>query len=257
MGSPLSPTGGAGSRTEGVFPSTHWSIVLQAGAGGGLDAQAALETLCRQYWYPLYAFVRRQGRSHHEAQDCTQEFLARLLAADGIGRARPERGRFRTFLLSALRNFLTDAWHRTQAAKRGRGQTPLPLEFDTAGERFAREPADDGLTPEQAFDRGWALDVIEKALADLRAEYAANGRGALFDALAPVIWGGGTREPPGVQARQLGLNEGALRVALHRLRKRLRERLQAHVAATVADDADIADELRYLVASVSGTRPLV
>ncbi|HUJ42666.1 MAG TPA: sigma-70 family RNA polymerase sigma factor [Opitutaceae bacterium] len=240
-----------------MFPSTHWSVVLLAGAAGGPEARSALETLCRQYWYPLYAFVRRQGRTHHEAQDCTQEFLARLLAADGIARARPERGRFRTFLLTALRNFLTDEWHRTQAAKRGGGQVPLPLEFDTAGERYAREPADAGLTPEQAFDRRWALDVVEKALLDLRVEYAASGRGALFDALAPVIWGGGAREPPAAQAQQLGLNDGAYKVALHRLRKRLRERLQAQVAATVADDTEIEEELRYLITAVGGMRPPV
>jgi RNA polymerase sigma factor (sigma-70 family) len=254
MSSSQLPVNGGGRREHAAFPSTHWSVVLKAGVDGGPESRTALETLCRQYWYPLYSFVRRRGRTHHEAEDCTQEFLARLMAADGIARARPERGRFRTFLLTALRNFLTDEWHRAQTAKRGGGQVPSPLEFDTASERFVREPTDDGLTPEQAFDRNWALDIIEQALGDLRLEYSGSGRGALFAALAPLVWGGGPPEPSENQARQLGLNEGALKVALHRLRRRLRERLQVRVAATVDDAAEVAEELRYLVTAVGGAR---
>src|SRR6185503_5342553 len=159
----------------GMFPTTHWSVVLHAGAGSDSQVHAALESLCRQYWYPLYAFVRRQGRAHHEAEDCTQEFLARLLASDGIARARPERGRFRTFLLTALRNFLTNEWQRTQAAKRGGGAAMVSLDWQDAERRFAHEPADPGLTPEQSFDRNWALGLIETALAGLRAEYEKRG----------------------------------------------------------------------------------
>ena len=144
------------SAARGRFPTTHWSLVLEAGAGDDTAARAALETLCRQYWYPIYAFVRRQGRTHHEAEDCTQEFLARLLAADGVARARPERGRFRAFLLSSLRHFLANEWRKTQAAKRGGGVVIESLDWQDAEQRFAHEPADPGLTPEQAFDRSWA-----------------------------------------------------------------------------------------------------
>lgn len=257
MAPPLLPTGKAGSHRSDAFPTTHWSIVLRAGAPAGPEASSALETLCRQYWYPLYAFVRRQGKPHHEAEDCTQEFLARLLRGDGIAQARPDRGRFRTFLLTSLRNLLTNEWHRQNAAKRGGGEIALPLEFDTANERFAREPVDDGLTPEQAFDRNWALGVIDQALTDLRSEYAGSGRGALFAALAPVVWGGGEPQPPAMQARQLGMNEGAYNVALHRLRKRLQEHLRAHVAATVATEREVADELRHLIAAVGRKPPPV
>ena len=161
-------------------------MVLNAGKGSESQARAALESLCRQYWYPLYTYVRRRGRTHHEAEDCTQEFLARLLASAGVARARPERGRFRSFLLASLRNFLTKEWQRGKAEKRGGGHALLPLEFDTAGERFAREPVDPGLTPEQAFDRNYALEMISRAIDAIRAEYGKSGRGELFAALGPL-----------------------------------------------------------------------
>jgi len=232
------------------FPTTHWSVVINAGTGSESQAHAALETLCRQYWYPLYAFTRRHGRAHHEAEDCTQEFLARLLADDGLARARPEFGRFRSFLLTALRNFLTNEWQRAQAAKRGGGQAPLPLDFATADERFAHEPADPGLTPEQEFDRSWALGVIEGTLAELRTEYEKSGRGPLFAALAPLLWGGNPAESLAAPAERLGMNAHAFTVALQRLRRRLGDRLRARVAETVADSADIDTELRHLIAAV-------
>ncbi len=228
-------------------------MVLRAGEGSESQVRSALESLCRQYWYPLYTFVRRQGRAHHEAEDCTQEFLARLLASDGVERARPERGRFRTFLLTSLRNFLVNEWQRGQAAKRGGGQAPLPLEFDTAAERFAREPADPGLTPEQAFDRNWALGMIERAVAALRTEYGKSGRGALFAALGPLVWSDTSQETHAELAEQLGMNAHAFTVALQRLRRRLGERLRIDVAQTVADEAEVDAELRYLIAALGGS----
>ncbi len=239
------------------FPSTHWSIVLKAGGGAEPEARSSLEILCRQYWYPIYSFIRRQGRTHHEAEDLTQAFFAQLLSDEGIARARPERGRFRTFLLTVLRNFMIDEWHHARAAKRGGGVATLPLEFDGVEAVFSREPADSGITPEQAFDRSWALRVIERALADLRAEYEASGRGRLFEALTPVIWGGGAPEPLAAQAQRLGMQEGALKVAIHRLRKRLRDRLHENIAATIADPGEIDDELRHLVTSLSEKSPAV
>jgi RNA polymerase sigma factor (sigma-70 family) len=239
-------------QPPGAFPTTQWSVVLHAGEGSEAQVRSALESLCRRYWYPLYTFIRRQGRTHHEAEDCTQEFLARLLASGGMARARPERGRFRTFLLSSLRNFLVNEWQRDQAAKRGGGLAPLQLEFKTAAERFAREPADPGLTPEQAFDRNWALGMIERAVAGLRREYEKSGRGLLFAALGPLVWSTTSQESHAPLAEQLGMTAHAFSVALHRLRRRLGERLRADVAETVAEGTDVDAELRHLIAATGG-----
>lgn len=233
------------------FPATQWSMVLRAGSDTSSQAGLALEGLCRRYWFPLYAYVRRQGRAHHEAEDCTQEFLARLLASAGVAAARPERGRFRTFLLTALRNFLTNEWHRARAEKRGGGFPLLPLEFEDADQTFSREPADPGLTPEQAFDRSWALGLIERALAGLRAEYEKSGRGTLFVVLASLVWGNPGAESLAEPAARLGMTTHAFTVALHRLRQRLGQRLRADVAETVADGAEVDGELRHLIAAVS------
>jgi RNA polymerase sigma-70 factor (ECF subfamily) len=234
-----------------LFPTTHWSVVINAGTGSESQARAALETLCRQYWYPLYHFVRRHGRSHHEAEDCTQDFLARLLAADRVGRARPERGHFRGFLLTALRNDLTKQWEKNQAEKRGGGQTVLPLDFAAAGERFSREPADPGLTPEQAFDRTWAAELILRTVAELREEYESSGRGELFAALAPLVWSPGPAESQEPAAQHLGMKTHAFAVALQRLRRRLGDRLRARVAETVATPADVDAELHHLIAAIT------
>ena len=235
------------------FPTTHWSVVVNAGAGSESVARIALESLCRHYWFPLYAFVRRQGRAHHEAEDCTQEFLARLLATDCVTRARRDRGRFRTFLLTALRNFLTNEWHRTQAAKRGGGQAVISLDWQDAEKRFAHEPADPGLTPEQAFDHSWARDLIEGALATLRRDYEKRGQGALFAELAPLIWGHAADETLAAPAQRVGLTAHAFTVALQRFRQRLAERLRLAVAETVADDTDIDSELRLLIATLGSS----
>lgn len=237
---------------RGSFPATQWSMVLRAGEGSETQVRLALESLCRQYWYPLYTFVRRQGRTHHEAEDCTQEFLARLLASDGVARARPERGRFRTFLLASLRNFLVNEWQRVQTAKRGGGASHLTLDFGTAAERFAHEPEDPGLTPEQAFDRNWAVGMVERVVAELRQEYEKSGRGVLFAALEPLIWSNPGSAHVAAPAARLGLSAHAFSVALHRVRRRLGERLRARVAEIVADESEIDTELRHLSAALSG-----
>jgi RNA polymerase sigma-70 factor (ECF subfamily) len=246
----------AGPAGPASFPTTHWSLIVHAGAGDAAQVHAALETLCRRYWFPLYAFARRQGRSHHEAEDCTQEFLARLLAADGVARARPERGRFRTFLLTALRNFLIKDWQRAQALKRGGGGV-LPLDFDHAEQGFGQQPADPALTPEHAFDRTWALGMITAALDAIRADYGKSGRSAQFAALAPFVWGDGAAETLAAPAARLGMTTHAFTVALHRLRQRVGQRLRADVAQTVASDAEVDDELRHLIAAVSATPPAI
>ena len=242
------PLAGAG-RT--AFPTTHWETVLSAQSGSAGDTGAALESLCRQYWYPLYSFVRRQGQGHHAAEDLTQAFLARLLATGGFDRVQPARGRFRTFLLTALRNFMTNEWHRTQAAKRGGANEFLPFDTLAAEDRFSIEPLDPTLTPEQAYDRNWALTLVDQALATLQAEYAHTGRGPLFAAIAPLVWGGGAPESQVEQVERLGLSGTALKVAVHRLRRRLRTHLQDQVRATVAGQDEVRDELAHLMAVMS------
>jgi RNA polymerase sigma-70 factor (ECF subfamily) len=241
---------GAAASPGHAFPSTQWSMIVRAGGDHASEARAALGELCRHYWFPLYAFIRRQGRPHHEAEDCTQEFLARLLASEGIARARREQGRFRTFLLTALRHFLTNEWHRACAAKRGGGDAPLPFEFHDAEKTYSREPADPALTPEQVFDRTWALGLIEHAIAELRRDYEKSGRGTLFAALVPHVWGDGTDESLAVPAARLGMATHAFTVALHRLRQRVGQRLRAEVAETVTTDSEVDDELRHLIAAV-------
>jgi DNA-directed RNA polymerase specialized sigma24 family protein len=242
---------GESASERGSFPTTRWSMVVHAGAGSESESRAALETLCRQYWYPLYGFIRRHGRAHHEAQDCTQEFLARLLANDGIATARPERGRFRTFLLTALRNFLAKEWHRAHAAKRGGGTVPLSLDLRDAQDRFAHEPVEMALSPEQAFDRTWALGTIDRAVGRLRKEYEKSGRGELFAELIAHVWGNESTDAFAAPAARLGMTAHAFTVALHRLRQRVGHRLRADIAETVASESEVDQELRHLIAALS------
>jgi RNA polymerase sigma-70 factor (ECF subfamily) len=241
------------SPRPGAFPTTHWSVVINAGRGSEKDVRRALESLCGQYWYPLYKFIRRQGRTHHQAEDCTQAFLAKLLASDGVARARPERGRFRTFLLASLRNFMVNDWQRERAEKRGGGKALLPLEFEQAGERFDREPVDPGLTPEQEFDRNFARDMISNAIRHLRLEYEASGRGRVFAALRPLLLGNSGGAPHDELAPKAGLTTRAFTVALERLRRRFGERLRRDVAQTVSSEAEVDAELRHLIAAWSST----
>ena len=240
---------GEGFGVGAAFPTTQWSLVVSAGAGAE-EARSALESLCRQYWYPIYHFARRQGRAHHEAEDVTQQFLARLLATNGIGAARPDRGKFRTFLLTALRHFLTDEWRHATAEKRGGGQTAVSIELARAEQRFAEEPAEQGVTPDQAFDRAWAVEILERAVSRLREEYESSGRGPLFSALAPRLWNNGKANEPALTPDQTGMNAHAVSMALNRLRHRLGLRLREEVAATVADGADPDEELRLLIAAL-------
>jgi RNA polymerase sigma-70 factor (ECF subfamily) len=214
---------------------------------------AALEALCRRYWYPLYTFVRRQGRPHHEAEDCVQEFITQLLARDGLQRAHPDRGRFRTFLLAGLSNFLTSDWRRSHAAKRGGGFASLPLTtpgFDTPS---VQEPKDAGLNPEQAFDHAWALSMIDRAIAELRQDYETSGRAKIFAALSPLLWATENSELLAQHAAEAGLNVNAFTVALHRSRRRLGDRLRAMVAETVSSPEEIDAELRHLIDAINGT----
>lgn len=228
-----------------VFVTTHWSVVLTAARSDSTRAPAALGHLCRQYWYPIYHFIRRQGRSTHDAQDLTQEFFARLLEKNWIAHADQSRGRFRSFLLLVLKRFLAGEWHRANAWKRAGGHPGLPLPLDTAETRYAREPAATG-TPEQAFEKQWALTLLETVLRQLRVDYERDGKGGLFETLKPCLMGSRETQPYATLAAGLGISEGAVKVAVHRLRTRYRERLQAEIAHTVASPGDVDTEMRHL-----------
>ncbi|HTR42334.1 MAG TPA: sigma-70 family RNA polymerase sigma factor [Pseudomonadales bacterium] len=227
-----------------VFVTTQWSVVLTA-TGSDTQAQAALEQLCRMYWYPIYHFVRRQGHSIHDAQDLTQEFFSRLLDKKWMASADQSRGRFRSFLLMVLKRFLIVEWRRANAQKRAGDRHCLPLPLDTAETRYAREPADTS-TPEQAFEKQWALTLLESVLGGLRAEYEHTGKGQLFEALKPCLTGTRESQPYAELATRLDMSEGAVKVAVHRLRERYRERLRAEIAHTVASPGDVDNEMRHL-----------
>ena len=235
-----------------LFLTTHWSVVLAAKDKSSPESAAALEVLCRGYWYPLYAFVRRQGHSPSDAQDLTQEFFARLLAKEYLQAADREKGRFRTFLWVALRRFLANEWDRARRLKRGGGHTPLSLDTTAAEERYAAEGSD-GVPPDRLYERRWARTLLEQALARLRAEYAAAGKTTEFERFKGVL----TAERGGIPytelATALNLGEGATRVAVHRLRKRFRELFRATVAETVGAPDEVDDELRHVVGLLSET----
>ena len=235
--------------TRSVFSTTHWSVVLKAGRGGSPEAAPALECLCRAYWYPLYAYVRRKGRAPHDAQDLVQDFFAHFLKHRHLRLADRARGRFRTFLLTALQNFLVNEWRKTNRLKRGGSVRVLSLDEDQAESRFTAEP-----TVEQPsdllYDRGWAAVLLERALAALRAEFEQSGRLGLFERLKGLVWGEGSGLPYETMARQLGMTESGIKVAVHRLRQRYGELLRHEIAQTVATPLEVDEELRYLISIV-------
>ncbi len=230
-----------------MFVTTRWSVVLTAGRSDTLHAQAALEKLCQTYWYPLYAYVRRRGHSPEDAQDLTQAFFARLLERNWVGRADQQKGRFRSFLLSAMNHFLSDEWDKARAQKRGGGLPSVPLQFDTAETRYGHEPAD-SVTPEQNFERRWALTLLDEVLRRLRAEYEQERRGELFAVLHPCLVGDRTAQPYAELAVKLGVSEGTVKAAVHRLRQRYRQLLRDEIAQTVAEPGEVDEELHHLFA---------
>ncbi len=235
----------------GVFATTHWSVVLQAGQTDSPDAPEALEALCRTYWYPLYVYVRRQGQSPHDAQDLTQEFFARLLEKKHLRLADPERGKFRAFLLKSLKHFLVNEWEKARAQKRGGGQGFIHLDAEIAESRYAAEPVQP-LTLDQLYEKRWAVTLIEAVLGRLRESYAADCRLPVFEALKPFIWGDQAAPSYAKVAQQLGLTEGAIKVAVHRLRGRYRELLRAEIGETVATPGEVDEELQHLIAVLTG-----
>jgi RNA polymerase sigma-70 factor (ECF subfamily) len=229
----------------GCFVTTHWSVVLTAGGGDALRSQAALEKLCRAYWYPLYAYARRRGHSVEDAQDLTQEFFARVLERQWLARADQAKGRFRTFLLTAMERFLANEWHKARALKRGGGQRSIPIQFDTAETRYGVDPADTR-TPEQAFEYRWALALLDEVVGQLEAEFNARDQAATFAALKPCLVGDRASQPYAELAVKLGMEEGTVKVAVHRLRQRYRELLRAEIANTVATPGEVDAEMRHL-----------
>lgn len=251
MSGSASSHGAKDRSTPQWFATTHWSVVLAAGTGSVSAAQDALDRLCRAYWYPLYAFVRRLGHSPTDAQDLTQGFFAHLLEHHLVARADREVGRFRSFLLGSLKHFLAHEHERATALKRGGGQPVLSLDGFDPEERFALEPADSA-NPESIFDQRWARQQIENALGRLRAEYAASGRGPLFDLLKDYVWGDQNALSLAAIAGRLELNEEAVKKSVQRLRQRFRDALRTEVAQTVATPDQIDEELRHLRAALSG-----
>ncbi|HYV38444.1 MAG TPA: sigma-70 family RNA polymerase sigma factor [Gemmataceae bacterium] len=232
------------------FTTTHWSLVLKVGQRGNRAADEALAELCQRYWFPLYAFVRRRVGNVHEAQDVTQEFFAFLLEEDALAQATPERGRFRSFLLAALKNFQANQWDRANTRKRGGGRKLFSLEFDMSESRLSLEPAH-GMTPEHLFERQWALTLLDLIMTRLQKEYATSGKGAQFELLKGVLIGDKGR-PYAELARELNMSEPAARQAGFRLRKRYRELLRQEVAQTVADVGDVEEEIRSLFQALGG-----
>jgi RNA polymerase sigma-70 factor (ECF subfamily) len=227
------------------FPVTRWSLVVAAGDPQRKEARSALVSLCEHYWYPLYAYLRRRGYPSYEAQDLTQDFFVRVLEGRYLDRADPEKGRFRSFILTSLKFFVSDEADRRRAGKRGGGMV-APLAFSSGEERYQREPAHDE-TPERIFERRWALSVLDRVVENLRNEFVHHGRPEHFERLKVFLLGQ-SDAPYAALAREMNTSEGALKVAIHRLRKRYRELFRLEIADTVADPAEVEAELRFLAA---------
>jgi RNA polymerase sigma-70 factor (ECF subfamily) len=232
------------------FRTTHWSVVLAAGGSPAPEAAAALERLCASYWYPIYSWLRRQGHSTHDAQDLTQSFFSHLLEKNALNTVDRSKGRFRSFLLASTKNFLANEWDKASALKRGGQFKFVSVDETTGEERYRREPALD-TPPDKAFEQSWAMTLLDSVLARLREEYSADGKTALFEALQNYLEGGRDGVPYADMAARLNLTEGALKMAVLRLRRRFGELLRSEIAHTVARPEDIDEEIRSLFAAVS------
>jgi RNA polymerase sigma-70 factor (ECF subfamily) len=240
------PNYGSGAET---FNTTHWSLVLLAGENNSPEATEALAKLCHTYWYPLYAYVRHQGHDFANAQDLTQEFFARLLERKYLRLADRNRGRFRTFLLSSLKHFLINEWNKAQREKRGGGRIPASLDAGQSETRFLAEPADDR-TPDKAFDRQWAMELLGRVMAQIQTEFHAAGRGQVFAELKSCLTGEGNQGSYAEIGQRLGMTEANVKVTVHRLRARYREVLRQEIALTVAAPEDIDAEIRDLMTAL-------
>ena len=246
--SPDTTTPGAG---DARFVTTHWSVVLAAGQTDVSRAQGALARLCQTYWYPLYAYIRRRGYSPHDSQDLTQAFFAHVLERQALASADPNRGRFRSFILTALNNFLATEWEKAHALKRGGGRQVISLDMAAAEQRFDLEPVDP-VSPDQLFEKQWALALLDQVLSQLEAEYTHSRKAELFNTLKQTLTGTSESQPYSILATKLAMSESAVKVAVHRLRKRYRELLRIEITNTVADPDQTDEELRELFNVLSG-----
>jgi RNA polymerase sigma-70 factor (ECF subfamily) len=238
-------------RPKNYFATTHWSVVLTAGRSDTTRAGDALAKLCQTYWFPLYAYVRRHGHSPEDAKDLTQGFFARLIEQQTLANADPNRGRFRSFMLGAMNHFLADELAKQQTLKRGGGHILFSLDWAAAEERFDLEPADDA-SPDKIFDKQWAAALLGAVLNQLAEEYRRSGKSALFEALKLTLNGPRESQPYSALASSLQMNEGAVKVAVHRLRKRYRALLQAEIENTLASREEAKEEMRHLFEVLAG-----
>ncbi len=235
---------------DGRFTTTHWSVVLSAGQARSADAEAALERLCRTYWYPLYAFVRRQGQSPEDAQDLVQGFFAKVLEKNYLGAADPQKGRFRSFLLLALKRFMANEWDRARRQKRGGGREVISLDAEDTEVRYRSGPLDE-LSPERVYDREWARTLLEQVLDQLEAEWLQAGNARIFNEVKVFLTGEKSERPYAEIARELGVTDGTLRGTVFRLRQRYREVLRRQIADTLETPDAVEDEIRQLFAALS------
>jgi len=232
------------------FPTTHWSLIAEARDLAAPGTREALASLCQTYWYPLYLFIRRRGYQADEARDLVQEYFARLLGGRVLEGADRSKGRFRTFLIADCTRFLSHQRARARAQKRGGNRQIVSIDAGEADGRYLREPGHD-LTPERLYERAWALTLLEAVLARLRAEYERGGRAEVFERLKEVLTGGSDSMPYAAIAADLGMTEGAIQVAVHRLRRRYGGLLREEIAATVVQPGEIEDEIRELFNALS------
>jgi len=240
----------SGVDRQVAFATTHWSVVLEAGQAGSIEADSALAELCRTYWYPLYAYVRRFGHAPEVAEDLTQEFFARLLEKNYLATADRKRGKFRWFLLTAFKCFLANEHDRATAQKRGGGVPLVALDGLSAEERYGLEP-NDPVSPDRLFDLRWALDVLDRARRSLEAEQTAGGRAERFFRLAQYLPGGQPTADYATTGTSLGMSEGSVKQEVHRLKRRYGDLLRAEIGRTVASSEEVDEEIRYLIDVIS------
>jgi RNA polymerase sigma-70 factor (ECF subfamily) len=244
---------GADAASAGRFATTHWSVIVAAQGPASPAAQEALAVLCSTYWYPLYVYIRRQGHSVEQTEDLTQGFFAGVLEQHSLKVVDPAKGKFRSFLLAACKHYLAHERSRARAQKRGGGRSFFSLNFHGAEARYRKEPAHT-LTAEKLFVRRWALALLDQVLARLREEFASKGKGKLFDHLRVFLLGEKQALPQGKVAEELDMTPGAVKVAVHRLRRRFRELVREEIARTVDSPEEIDDEIRELFASLATQR---
>ena len=238
-------------RNPMSFCSTRWSVVMAAGNLKNEDAGEALEALCQTYWYPIYVFIRRRGHSHHEAQDLTQDFLSDFVISSGLTNANREQGRFRCYLIGALKHYLANDWDKQNRIKRGGGKRILSWESLMPEERYGFE-SQNGVTPERSLDREWARRVVDLALAKLREDAVRDGSEARFEVLRKFLPGHSTDSSYEDAAQLLGVTESAVKSAIHRLRRRFADHFRLEVLQTVSDPEDLEDEIRHLFGALVG-----